>query len=157
MIIIAIIILISFFLMFIFLIFAIISFFKRKILLGFSFVGLIILIPTILYLISLALEESTKPTSLSKFEIKTALSLVNIKLKNDFTVIDSNAQSDLYYFRNEFKLKISEEDYKRLKKNKSDTLKNIAKKNGLTYDTIKIILTKEKNLDFYRSQHDFNN
>ena len=104
--------------MFIFLIFAIISFFKRKILLGFSFVGLIILIPTILYLISLALEESTKPTSLSKFEIKTALSLVNIKLKNDFTVIDSNAQSDLYYFRNEFKLKISEEDYKRLKKNK---------------------------------------
>ncbi len=143
--------------MFIFLIFAIISFFKRKILLGFSFVGLIILIPTILYLISLALEESTKPTSLSKFEIKTALSLVNIKLKNDFTVIDSNAQSDLYYFRNEFKLKISEEDYKRLKKNKSDTLKNIAKKNGLTYDTIKIILTKEKNLDFYRSQHDFNN
>ena len=33
----------------------------------------------------------------------------------------------------------------------------IAKKNGLTYDTIKIILTKEKNLDFYRSQHDFNN
>ena len=143
--------------MFIFLIFAIISFFKRKILLGFSFVGLIILIPTILYLISLALEESTKPTSLSKFEIKTALSLVNINLKNDFTVIDSNAQSDLYYFRNEFKLKISEEDYKRLKKNKSDTLKNIAKKNGLTYDTIKIILTKEKNLDFYRSQHDFNN
>ena len=143
--------------MFIFLIFAIISFFKRKILLGFSFVGLIILIPTILYLISLALEESTKPTSLSKFEIKTALSLVNIKLKNDFTVINSNAQSDLYYFRNEFKLKISEEDYKRLKKNKSDTLKNIAKKNGLTYDTIKIILTKEKNLDFYRSQHDFNN
>ena len=143
--------------MFIFLIFAIISFFKRKILLGFSFVGLIILIPTILYLISLALEESTKPTSLSKFEIKTALSLVNIKLKNDFTVIDSNAQSDLYYFRNEFKLKISEEDYKRLKKNKSDTLKNIAKKNGLTYDTIKIILTKEKNLDFYRSQHVFNN
>ena len=82
---------------------------------------------------------------------------MNIKLKNDFTVIDSNAQSDLYYFRNEFKLKISEEDYKRLKKNKSDTLKNIAKKNGLTYDTIKIILTKEKNLDFYRSQHDFNN
>ena len=143
--------------MFIFLIFAIISFFKRKILLGFSFVGLIILIPTILYLISLAFEESTKPTSLSKFEIKTALSLVNINLKNDFTVIDSNAQSDLYYFRNEFKLKISEEDYKRLKKNKSDTLKNIAKKNGLTYDTIKIILTKEKNLDFYRSQHDFNN
>ena len=143
--------------MFIFLIFEIISFFKRKILLGFSFVGLIILIPTILYLISLALEESTKPTSLSKFEIKTALSLVNIKLKNDFTVINSNAQSDLYYFRNEFKLKISEEDYKRLKKNKSDTLKNIAKKNGLTYDTIKIILTKEKNLDFYRSQHDFNN
>ena len=35
-----------------------------------------------------------------------------------------------------------------MKKNKSDTLKNIAKKNGLTYDTIKIILTKEKNLDF---------
>jgi|GEM_PF-3553857 len=157
MIIVAFIILMAIFVMFIFLILAIIFFVKRKNVLGFTFIGLLLIIPAVLYLFFLAIEESTKPTTLSESEIKTALERMNINLKNDFTVIESNGQSDLYYFRNEFKLKISDDDYKKLKKSKNDTLKNVTKKNGLTYDTIKIILTNDKILDFYRSQHDFNN
>lgn len=157
MIIVAFIILVAIFVMFVFLILSIVFFVKKKKLLGFIFFGLVLFIPLTLYLLSIGIEESTKPTFLSKSEIKTALDLQNIRLKNNFTAINSEGQSDLYFFRNEFKLKISEEDYNNLRKNNSDTLKNITKKNGLTYDTIKIIITKDKILDFYRSQHDFNN
>lgn len=103
------------------------------------------------------MEESTQPGSMSNSEISTALKQEKIYLKNKFTVIDGKGQNDLYFFRTEFKIKLSEEDYNSLKKKNTDTLKNIAEKHELTYDTIKIRLAKDKILYFYRSQHDFNN
>lgn len=157
MIFIAIIFLLAIFLMIMFLIIAIILFAHKQRFFGFFFIFLTLLIPFTLYMFTMTFEESTKTTSLTESEVKTALKLQNIELKKNFTLLNSSVQSDLTYFRNEFTLKISEEDYKNLHKNKIDTLKNISTKKDLTYDTIKIIVSKNKILDFYRSQHDFNN
>ena len=157
MIFIAIIFLLAIFLMIMFLIIAILLFAHKQRFFGFFFIFLTLLIPFTLYMFTMTFEESTKTTSLTESEVKTALKLQNIELKKKFTVLNSSVQSDLNYFRNEFTLKISEEDYKNLNKNKIDTLKNISTKKDLTYDTIKIIVSKNKILYFYRSQHDFNN
>lgn len=151
------IILFAIFMMIVFLVLSIVFFVKQKKILGFIFLGLLLFVPLSLYILFLGIVESTKPSSMSEYEINSALKYQNIKLKNDFEILSSEGQSDLTYFRNEFKLKLSEEDYKIMSNEKSDTLVNIKKKNGLTYDTIKIIINKDRVLDFYRSQHDFNN
>ena len=143
----------------IFLVCSIFSFVKKEKLLGFIFLGFTILIPAFLFLINIGLSELDEPTSISDDDIILELERENIKIDDDFEIFESISQQDLYFFRTKFKIKLSDKDFIKLRKQKSenDTLKSFVNKNNAVYDTVQIILTKDKILKFYRSQYDYNN
>ncbi len=104
---------------------------------------------------------SNKTTSnLTNTEIKNELENEKIPIKENFTIIDSYKENDFYYYKTKFNIKISEADFAMYKSKKSDSITvikyNTSKKQS-TYDTIKISISKDKILHFYKSQYDYSN
>ncbi len=139
----------------IFLILTIISFAKKKKANGFIFLSFTIIIPFILFLMYIGFTGIIEPRTLGKSEIISALEKEKIIIDNDFEIINSKNEEDLYFYRTQFKIKLSNSQFEKMPKN--DTLKNFTSKNNAIFDTIRIILSENQVLDFYKSNHDFNN
>lgn len=111
-----------------------------------------ILMPCFFLIFFWAMSEIPKPRTLYKREITKMLKQENIKVNDDFTVLESKNEEDLYFYRTQFKIELSEKDFSRLNISENDTLKNVKRKNGSISDTILIIRKKDNVLDFYKSQ-----
>lgn len=69
-------------------------------------------------------------------------------------------ENDLYFYRLQFKIEISDNDYKRLSNkglHEKYILQDYTKEGIQIHDTLKISITKDNILHFYKCQYDTNN
>lgn len=95
----------------------------------------------------------------SEKEVVEILSYTNLKLNDDFEIIKQKEDWDLTYNKINFTLRLSDNDYKILKKKYSNNIirDSISHKEPYDYDTLKVKIDSSKKLFFYRAHHNFDN
>ena len=100
-----------------------------------------------------------KDNQKTKEEITQNLSYTRLNLLDDFEIIKQKEDWDLTYNRTNFILKISDKDYRLLKKKypNNRVRDSISHNDPLDYDTLRVKIDKNKNLYFYRAHHNYDN
>ena len=107
----------------------------------------------------LLIYDLIKDNQKTKEEITQNLSYTRLNLLDDFEIIKQKEDWDLTYTRTNFILKISDEDYQLLKKKypNNRVRDSISHDAPLDYDTLRVKIDKNKNLYFYRANHNYDN
>lgn len=118
------------------------------------FLGIAVIIPVVLFLLKIGFTGISEPTTISKKEIIAYLKQENIVINDDFQVLESKNEEDLYFNRTQFKIKLSNKQFEKLQQKnfQKDTLKNFTKEENGNNDTLRIFLIKNEILRFYKSQ-----
>ena len=107
----------------------------------------------------LLIYDLIKDNQKTKEEITQNLSYTRLNLLDDFEIIKQKEDWDLTYNRTNFILKISDKDYRLLKKKypNNRVRDSISHNDPLDYDTLRVKIDKNKNLYFYRAHHNYDN
>lgn len=113
----------------------------------------------ILFWAFLLIYDLIKDNQKTKEEITQNLSYTRLNLLDDFEIIKQKEDWDLTYNRTNFILKISDKDYRLLKKKypNNRVRDSISHNDPLDYDTLRVKIDKNKNLYFYRAHHNYDN
>lgn len=108
----------------------------------------------------LLLNKNTPTQSFTNDEVKEILRKEKIILNDSILVRSHKYENDLYFYRLQFKVEISDNDYKRLSNkglHEEYILQDYTKEGIQIHDTLKINITKDNILHFYKCQYDTNN
>lgn len=107
----------------------------------------------------LLLTKKENKQTLTVDEAKEILKKEKIILEDTISVVNFKYENDLYFYRHQFKIKISDNDYKRLSNkglHEEYILQDYTKEGVNIHDTLKIKLSPNA-LHFYKAQYDTNN
>lgn len=127
---------------------------------GYSFIFLALLFIGAIGYFFFSFTPKTEP-QLSNKEVTDLLKKENIRLDHDFKILHSKQKEDLYFYNTAFEIQIDSKDFENLTKSQlhdqSCVLKTVINDQKFIHDTLKISLTKNGVLRYYKSQHDYTN
>lgn len=145
------------------LVISITAFVKGNKSLGYTFLTMFLVV--MLFLGYLFLSKSNfkndgSINGLTSNEAKDILRKEKIILNDSVSMISHKYENDLYFYRLQFSVKISTDDYMKISNGELERdfiFQDLTKEEQQIHDTLKINLTKDKILHFYKCQYDTNN
>lgn len=124
---------------------------------GYFFLGIFLFF--MVFAVFLLLNKNTLKQSFTSNEAKEILKKEKVILNDSISVKSHKYENDLYFYRLQFKIEISDNDYKRLLNkglHEKYILQDYTKEGMQTHDTLKISLSGNI-LSFYKARYDTNN